>query len=183
MLELAGDEPAEVLEVGCGDGFLSASVTDRGRGVVGLDADAPVLERARARWPEMAVDWRLGDLMAADLPLGAFDAVLSNATLHHLQDTGAALDRLGDLVRPGGVLRVVGFARNSWWDWPYALAGQAVLIAVNRVHRKWEHRAPQHWPPPLTHDQVRQVAAERLPGSRFRRLVFVRYLLTWRRPK
>ncbi|WP_460770321.1 class I SAM-dependent methyltransferase [Mariniluteicoccus flavus] len=103
------------------------------------------LARARTRWPDAAVEWRQGDVMAAEL--GPFDAVVSNATLHHLPDTGEAFARLGALVRPGGVVAVVGFARNAWWDWPHAGVGQAVLIVLNAVRRKWEHSAPQSWPP------------------------------------
>jgi hypothetical protein len=41
---------------------------------------------------------------------------------------------------------------------------------------------PKVLDPPLTTRQVRQHAAATLPGTRVRRLVFWRYLLTWQRP-
>jgi 2-polyprenyl-3-methyl-5-hydroxy-6-metoxy-1,4-benzoquinol methylase len=50
-----------------------------------------------------------------------FDSVVSNATLHHLPDTGTALRRLSQLVRPGGTLAIVGFTRTERRDWPSAL--------------------------------------------------------------
>lgn len=181
LADLAG-APGRVLDVGCGDGFLSAELARRGHGVVALDRDAPVLERARTRWPGAAVDWRCGDLMTADLAPGSFDAVLSNAVLHHLPDTAAALGRLGALVRPGGVLGIVGFARNSPRDWPRVLVGQAVLTVHNAVRHKWEHTEPQHWPPPNTYREVRDIARRTLPGSDFRHLVYGRFLIRWRRP-
>jgi SAM-dependent methyltransferase len=54
--------------------------------------------------------------MCCPIPLGreSFVAVVSNATLHHLPDAGAALRRLSELVRPGGTLAIVGFTRTEW---------------------------------------------------------------------
>lgn len=176
-----------VLDVGCGDGFLAARLADRGCRVLGLDADAEVLDRARARWPASGVTWVCGDVLARiDDPShaveGRFDAVLSNATLHHLSDTSAALLRLAQLVRPGGVVGVVGFARNGMLDWPRSLIGSVGAFVIVRWKKKWEHTAPQHWPPELTYSQIRRVASAALPGSRFRRLWLGRYLLTWTKP-
>lgn len=181
---LAADVPdgARVLDVGCGDGFLSARLAARGCRVTGLDADAGVLERARYRWPDAAVTWTLGDVMSHPLPAGGFDAVVSNATLHHLPDAAAALARLAGLVRPGGTLGVIGFARNGLLDWPRALIGAAVMAVLVRVKGKWEHTAPQHWPPADTYGALRRIAASTLPGSRYRTLWLGRYHLTWRRP-
>lgn len=174
--------PGRVLDVGCGDGFLSASLAGRGHEVTALDADAPVLARARRRWPTEDIAWLHGGLLSAPLSPAGFDAVLSNATLHHLPDTSAALRRMSELLRPGGVLGIVGFARNSPVDLPYALFGQACLLVANLARRKWEHTAPQLWPPPSTYRQMRSLARDVLPGSRFRRLLYGRYLLTWTKP-
>lgn len=44
-----------VLDVGCGDGFLAARLARRVPLVVAIDVDAPVLDRARARFPEARV--------------------------------------------------------------------------------------------------------------------------------
>lgn len=170
------------LDVGCGDGFLAARLARRIDRVVGLDRDAPVLDRARRRWPDSTVEWRLGDVMGDALAGERFDAVVSNATLHHLPDQDAALRRLAELVAPGGTLAIVGFARNGAADWPRALLGQAVLTGLNLALRKWEHSAPQHWPPPLRYAEQERLARRALPGVRFRRLLLGRWMLVWRRP-
>ena len=171
-----------VIDVGCGDGFLSARLARRGCRVVALDADSDVLSRARARWEGLPVDWIHGDLLTHPLPDGV-DAVVSNATLHHLPDTGAALARMGGLLRPGGRLGVVGFARNGPLDWPMSLAGAVAIAALTRSRPTWEHSAPIHWPPEVTYGDVRRISGHVLPGRTFRRLWLGRYLLTWTRPR
>jgi 2-polyprenyl-3-methyl-5-hydroxy-6-metoxy-1,4-benzoquinol methylase len=57
------------------------------------------------------MEWRQGDILAEDSKLGRVDAVVSNAVLHHIPDTRAALRRLRALAEPGGTLGIVTFAR------------------------------------------------------------------------
>jgi SAM-dependent methyltransferase len=173
---------AAVLDVGCGDGFLAARLARRVPLVVAIDIDAPVLGRARARFPDAPVTWCRGDILTCTLEPDSFDAVLSNAALHQLPDTRAALARLGQLVRPGGTLAIVGFPRTGWRDLPWAAAAFISLGAANRLRGKWEHTAPKAWPPRDTFRQLRQAARETLPGARIRHLLMGRYLLTWTRP-
>jgi SAM-dependent methyltransferase len=122
-----------VLEVGCGDGFLAARLARRVPLVVAVDIDAPVLEQAPARFPGAKVTWCHGDVLSHPLRRQPFDAVVSNATLHHLPDTRAALRRLSQLVRPGGTLAIAGFTRTEWRDWPWAMTAFVCLGVANRV--------------------------------------------------
>ena len=170
-----------VLDVGCGDGFLSARLAEAGCHVVALDVDAGVLERAKQRWPRHRIDWLHADLMTADLPPGSFDVVLSNATLHHLPDTGEALARMAALARPGGRLGVVGFARNGFWDWPMSLVCWVWLGIQIRIRGKWEHTASVK-DPTLTYGETKRVAKAAWPGGVFRRLWLGRFHLTWTKP-
>jgi SAM-dependent methyltransferase len=171
-----------VLDVGCGDGLLASDLVDRGIAeVVAIDVDAPVLGRAAERHPGKPIAWIEGDFMTASFEDGSFDAVLSVATLHHLE-MESALRRCADLVRPGGVVGAVGLASFDWRDIPYDLAGVAAhsILSVTRGH--WEHSAPTIWPPPLTYSQVRATASRVLPGVRYTRHVLWRYSLVWQKP-
>lgn len=168
-----------VLDVGCGDGFLSARLSRQGCVVVGLDADAGVLDRARARWPEENIEWRHANLLDPDLEPESFDVVVSNAMLHHLRDTAEALSAMARLVRPGGSLGIVGFARNGLLDWPMSLVGSVGIFVLVRTRGKWEHTAPIAWPPPHTYGQLRALSREVLPGRCFRRLWLGRYMVIW----
>jgi SAM-dependent methyltransferase len=89
------------------------------------------------------VTWCQGDVLSYPLDRESFDAVVSNATLHQLPEARTALDRLSQLVRPGGTLAIVGFTRTEWRDWPWALTAFVCLRAANRVRGKWEHTVPR----------------------------------------
>jgi 2-polyprenyl-3-methyl-5-hydroxy-6-metoxy-1,4-benzoquinol methylase len=150
--------------------------------VVALDIDEPVLGRARSRFPKAPITWRHGDVLTDDLECGFFDAVVSNATLHHLGEAFTSLRRLGTLVRPGGVLAVVTFPCMQWRDLPWGAASFLARTVANRVRGQWEHTASQSWPPPATHRQLQVQSAAALRGAHTSRLPFGRCLIYWQRP-
>jgi SAM-dependent methyltransferase len=92
-----------VLDVGCGDGRLSA-LLDAGELML-ADVSAVALERARRRLPKARVVELDPD---APLPLadGAFDLVLCAETLEHVQDVGLLVSEARRVLRPGGTLAV-----------------------------------------------------------------------------
>jgi 2-polyprenyl-3-methyl-5-hydroxy-6-metoxy-1,4-benzoquinol methylase len=169
-----------VLDVGCGDGFLASRLAGRIPEVTAVDLDAPVLQRARARFADAPVRWVHDDIMTTRL--SRFDAVVSNAALHHMADTGAALRRLADLVAPGGTLAIVAFVRLSLRNSMWHLTSGVACTVVNRIKGKWEHTAPIKWPPPDTLQQLRTHVRAALPGADVRRLVYGRVLITWHAP-
>jgi 2-polyprenyl-3-methyl-5-hydroxy-6-metoxy-1,4-benzoquinol methylase len=173
---------ASVLEVGCGDGFLAARLSQRIPHVVAVDIDQPVLERAKQRFPSAPVRWRCGDILDIADELGDFDAVVSNATLHHLPDTRAALACLRSLVRPGGTLALVTFARPGWRHLPWAVATLVIRGIAIRLRGKWEHSAPTVWPPRYTVSQLRRHVCAELPGARVLLLALGRVFIQWDAP-
>jgi SAM-dependent methyltransferase len=171
-----------VLDVGCGDGILSAQLARTGvRRVVGLDLDAGVLNRARARHPGTAVEWMRGDVLHVPFEHGSFDAVVSVAALHHM-DAEEGLARFAALVRPGGVVAVIGLAANNWWDVPGAVVGCGARLVLGRVRGHWEHSAPMAWPPPATYREMKQISSRVLPGVTYKRHLLGRYSLIWTKP-
>lgn len=98
VLGLLGPQPGErVLDLGCGDGVLTARIAAAGAEVLGYDADAGLLERARAR----GLSVRQGDGQALDYD-GEFDAVFSNAALHWMPDHPAVYAGVYRALKPGG---------------------------------------------------------------------------------
>lgn len=105
---------ARVLEAGCGNGALLADLADlvgaEGR-AVGVEIDTGAAEDA-LRWAAAGRPWvevRAGDLMQLDSVLGPeppFDLVVSRWVLSFLPDPAAAVARLAEQLRPGGLLVV-----------------------------------------------------------------------------
>lgn len=165
------------LDVGCGDGYLSARLCDRGLAVTALDRDlASVRAAAKA---DDRVEAVAGDLCQAPLAGRTYDLVGSNAMLHHV-DAVAGIRAMRELVAPNGTLAIVGFAQTERpGEIARAMLGHGVKLMQRARAEAHAHNAPTVWPPTVTFDTMREIAATELPGSRFRLLLSSRYLLTW----
>ncbi|MGP3969059.1 class I SAM-dependent methyltransferase [Streptomyces sp. 6N223] len=181
VLRAVPDRCAEALDVGCGDGRFERKLAARVTRVTGIDTSPEMLALARERGKGLAnAAFREGDFLAADLKAGSYDFVCSVSAVHHM-DFAAALTRMRELLRPGGVLVVVGLARD-------ATAGDRVFGAlgvpgwlVNRLRRN--HGGPAGMPvldPEMSWREVRDEARRLLPGVRYRRHLLWRYSLVWR---
>ena len=90
--------------------------------------------------------------------------------------------RFADLVRPGGVVAVIGLAACNWWDLPYAVIALGARTALGLVRGHWAHSAPMVWPPPETYGEMQRIASRLLPGVRYQRHLLGRYSLVWTKP-
>jgi trans-aconitate methyltransferase len=102
-LPLRGDET--VLDLGCGDGVLTAQLAlmvPNGR-VIGIDASKGMIETAeKQRKPNLV--FRLMDINHLDLP-EKFDLIFSNATLHWVKDHNRLLSRVWEILKEKGRIR------------------------------------------------------------------------------
>jgi len=126
--------PASVLEIGCGalGGFVPA-LRDAGYEAAGVDPDAPE-----------GPDYRRVELERYQPPRPVGGAVAS-LSLHHVADLDLALDRLADLLAPGGVLVVVEWAWERF-DEATARWAFARLVAPGPGDEPgWLHRHQERW--------------------------------------
>ena len=109
-MRLRGDE--RVLDVGCGDGYVSrllAAELPNGS-VTGVDASPRMIEVARSRPAPAGARLRFEERNVLDLQFsGEFDLVVSFNALHWVVDQQAALARLAAAVKTDGsvVVQVV----------------------------------------------------------------------------
>lgn len=96
----------EVLDIGCGPGYLSLYLARRAEHVVGLDASPSMIRIARRYRQEAGlrnIDFLIADAHRMPFAPGSFDLVASDTTLHDTE-IGVTLPIIRDLVRPGGLV-------------------------------------------------------------------------------
>lgn len=92
----------EVLEVGCGEGHLSAILARDGRRVRGVDISPSVIEQARAHPDNQAhgAQFELASVYDLTADRDGAELVVCCEVLEHLEDPEAALEVLARLARP-----------------------------------------------------------------------------------
>jgi trans-aconitate 2-methyltransferase len=99
------DAPADVVDLGCGPGALTAALSQRWpqAQVVGVDSSPDMVAAAAAHAAPGRLEFVRGDV-ATWSPAGEVDVVVANAVLHWIPDHVALLARFASWLRPGGAL-------------------------------------------------------------------------------
>jgi demethylmenaquinone methyltransferase/2-methoxy-6-polyprenyl-1,4-benzoquinol methylase len=122
-----------VLDVCCGTGDLALAAAQAGGKATGLDFSEPMLERARAKSPEL--DWASGDALALPFADGSFDAVTIGFGLRNLADAEKGLEEMRRVLHSGGRLGILEITRprgvlapfyRLWFDGVIPLAGKVL---------------------------------------------------------
>ena len=141
----------DVLDVGCGPGTITTElgglVGPAGR-VLGIDPAPEVIELARAATSDSAanVEFRVGDIYTNDLPDQSFDIAHAHQVLQHLEDPVRALQEMGRLVRPGGLVAVrdADYAAMTWYPENRGLRDWLDLYEQLARHNGGEPDAGRH---------------------------------------
>ena len=96
----------QVLEVGCGNGWLSGNLQRDGHHVLGLDPFTEEVEQAARVFPQGPA-FALGDLLSTTIPVAVFDSVLFPASIQYFKDPVAAITKARMHLKPGGTIHVL----------------------------------------------------------------------------
>jgi SAM-dependent methyltransferase len=144
--------------------------------------DRAAISQARAGCGEEGrVRFVEGDVMTYPFPDDDFDLIAAVATLHHLQ-LRPALARFRKLLRPGGVLAVIGLYRGETLaDRAFAATAFPVSWGLRLIRGYAEVGAPVQ-DPTETLREIRSACNVLLPGASLKRQLLFRYSLRWRKP-
>lgn len=95
----------EVLDLGCGGGFMSEALAQRGAHVTGIDPSVASLEAARkhAQSQGLEIVYRKGVGESIPLDTRSVDRVVCVDVLEHVQDVEKVLVEIYRVLRPHGI--------------------------------------------------------------------------------
>ena len=136
-----------VLEVGLGQGAETEQLIRRGARWTGVDLTDTAVERTRMRLALRDLPFEaLHQASVVDLPFadGTFDVVFSHGVLHHVPDIVRAQREIRRVLKPGGDLVVMLYAR---WSLNYlvsiGLLRRAALLMAYPLVRSGVLRQPE----------------------------------------
>jgi SAM-dependent methyltransferase len=118
FLDFVGVQDGQsVLDVGSGTGSVAAAVlsTSQTSRVMGIDASADYIARARERLQSERVTFEQGEAQRLRFPDASFDRTLSLLVLNFIPDATAALREMIRVTRPDGVVAA------AVWDYGHGM--------------------------------------------------------------
>ena len=124
----------KVLEIGLGQGAESEQLIRRGARWSGLDLTQESVDRVRTRLAVRSLpheELRQGSAVAIPWPDDTFDYVFSHGVLHHIPDIAATQREISRVLKPGGTLVAMLYARASLnFQVSIRLVRRAALLAA-----------------------------------------------------
>lgn len=94
----------DILDLGCGFGDFARWARGEGAAsVTAVDLSERMLEQARARTQDPAIQYQCAGIEDFQPPAAAYDLAVSSLALHYVEDYAAAAARVFAALRPGGV--------------------------------------------------------------------------------
>ena len=137
VVELLAPRAGErILDLGCGDGVLTAKLAALGCHVIGVDASAQQIDATR----KLGLDARVMSGEALDFD-SEFDAVFSNAALHWMRDPAKVITGVYRALKPRG-----RFVAELGGHGCVAKIKKALVEALNRRGIDGEAAVPWYFP-------------------------------------
>ncbi|PWN49335.1 ubiquinone biosynthesis O-methyltransferase [Violaceomyces palustris] len=145
-------EGLKVLDVGCGGGLLSESLTRLGAKTTGLDASPSNIKIASihsSKDPELAggleyIHSTAEELVRLSDSKGSYDLVLAMEVIEHVKGPGEFLTTLDSLLKPGGHLFLSTISRtNLSWFLTILMAERLLRFVTPGTHTHEQYINPE----------------------------------------
>ena len=145
----------QVLDIGCGTGFLALRFAELGHSVTGIDLSPLMIDRARSKAERagLKIDFRVGDASAIDCDDEIYDIVVARHVLWNLPDPERGVAEWLRVLRPRGRLIVI---EGKWTD--------NEAVGIKRRHTAAAYGEPQRGDCRNHHAQRYSLQAARSPS-------------------
>ncbi len=123
----------QILDIGCGGGFLTLALAEKGWHCTGLDVSEDILNVGRVRDLEKKINWVNGTAENLPLPDSHFDVVCMMDVLEHIFEPELALKEAVRVLKPGGTILFHTFNRTIL-AWLFAAKGLDWFIRDSQTH-------------------------------------------------
>lgn len=132
-----------VLDLGCGYGWHCKYAASQGaRTVLGIDVSRQMLEVARARNADPAIQYQVCSIEDYGYPPEEFDLVVSNLALHYVADLNGIYQKVCRTLKPGGTFLLniehPVFTAGVDQSWVTDGDGKALYWPVDRYYEPGE---------------------------------------------
>ncbi len=92
-----------VLDIGCGEGYGSYYLADFAKEVTGIDYDKAIIEYAKDKYQKTNLQFLVMDVKNLNSFNDKFDVVCAFQFIEHIQDVGAFLGNIKNLLKDNGI--------------------------------------------------------------------------------
>lgn len=133
LAELLPDiEKPDILEIGCGTGFLTEEIIRKypGANILATDLSPSMIEYTKTKFTQDNVRF---DVMDGENPQTdkTFDLIVSNMTFQWFENPESSIAALKKLLKPGGQIFFTSLGTNSFIEWRRTLQKLGLPEGVN----------------------------------------------------
>ena len=111
----------KILDVGCGNGFLSLELARKGHDLVGLDKDEMMIKIGRRamktdpyKSKRGSLEFEIADFSSWNSRPRTFDLVIFSRVLHHIRRPGMVLNKVRRILSPRGRIICIEYAYDQF---------------------------------------------------------------------
>lgn len=133
IVEVLKDTPSQrILDIGCGEGWLTRSITALGKQGVGIDAIAQLLENARQKGPESFYQMGYEDIVKGQtVPEAPYDIIVFNFSLYQKEGIPELFEAIKRALRRNGSIVIQTLH-------PYFLLNNELQYKSQNISDSWK---------------------------------------------